>query len=106
MGLKEADYAVSPMLKHHRRISATVAVVVLLIAGYDLGIGRAFRVGASFVLPLVLIWQSDHLAHWAIQASGHWLSVRNADKWVRRLGWAILLLLSATILMAIWARHR
>lgn len=106
MGLKEADYAASPWLKHHRWISAAVAVVMLLAAGYHLGVGRAFREGASFVLPLVLIWQSDHLAHWAIRASGHWLSATNADKWLRRLGWVILVLLGADILIGIWAGHR
>ncbi len=106
MGLKEADYAESPSLKCHRRISAAVAAVVLLIVAYYMGVGRAFRVGALFVLPMVLIWQSDHLVHWAIQVSGHWLSVMNADKWLRRLGWAVFVLLSAGTLMKIWAYHR
>jgi len=106
MGLREADYAESPSLKCHRRISVAVVSAVLMIVAYDMGIGRAFRVGAPFVLPMVMIWQSDHLAHWAIQASGHWLSAMTADKWLRRLGWVILVLLSANTLVEVWAHHR
>lgn len=101
--MKEAEYARSPTLIWHRRISLACVLIVLLVDGYLFGVGKAVRAGALYVLPLILIWQSDHLAHWAIDSSGQWLSARNADKWVRIAGWVILLMISSVMLMAAWA---
>lgn len=104
--MKEAEYGSSSNLEWHRRLSLLVVLVMLAAAAYYFGVGRAVRLGAGYVFPLVLIWQSDHLAYWAIQASGQWLSVRNADKWVRVTGWIILFLISFVPMMAMIARWR
>ena len=108
MSLHDADYATSKFMKWHRGLSLALVLVVFAAVAVSSGLGQGVRAVAIFVLPLVLIWQSEHLAHWAIKDSGHWLNAGNADRWVRVCGWVILGLMAGIRGMAFFgpSAHR
>lgn len=91
----EGEYAQSKYLSLHRWASGILVAMVaaFYVVNFGVNIDRTIRAFATFILPLVLIWYSDHLARWAISVSGGWLNARNANAALRIAGWLTLLIL-------------
>ena len=91
--MNEPEYARSKYLTLHRWASCIIVLLFAIVYGFLTHPVLIIAATARFIIPLAIIWFSDDLASWAVEASGGLLKANNSDKYVRLVGWIILVIL-------------